>query len=101
VGCGSQWDNKQTAPVGSFDPNPFSLHDTAGNLWEWVQDCYHENYHGAPDDGSVWEESNCNEREIRGGSWNDKPENMRSASRYGNPPDDRSDYLGFRLAQDL
>jgi formylglycine-generating enzyme required for sulfatase activity len=43
-GCGSEWDNKQTAPVGSFKPNPFGLYDTAGNVDEWVQDCWHENY---------------------------------------------------------
>ena len=54
-GRGSQWDGKQTAPVGSFQPNPFDLYDTAGNVWEWVQDCWHENYEGAPKDGTAWE----------------------------------------------
>jgi formylglycine-generating enzyme required for sulfatase activity len=56
-GCGSQWDYKQTAPVGSFAPNPWGLYDTAGNVWEWVQDCWHKNYEGAPEDGSkAWKE---------------------------------------------
>ena len=53
-GCGSQWDNKQTAPVGSFAPNGFGLFDMVGNVWEWVEDCYNDNYNGAPTDGSAW-----------------------------------------------
>ena len=54
VFCGSQWDNKQTAPVGSFAPNQFGLYDMLGNVWEWVEDCGHNNYNGAPEDGSAW-----------------------------------------------
>ena len=56
AGCGSQWDNKVTAPVGSFPPNPFGLYDTTGNVWEWVEDCDHDDYKGAPTDGSGLEE---------------------------------------------
>src|SRR5262245_26537709 len=52
-GCGSNWDNKQTAPVGSFKPNAFGLYDMAGNVWEWVEDVWHNNYEGAPTDGSA------------------------------------------------
>jgi hypothetical protein len=48
AGLGSQWDGKQTAPVGSFKPNAFGLYDMAGTLWQWVQDCYHDDYKGAP-----------------------------------------------------
>jgi formylglycine-generating enzyme required for sulfatase activity len=104
-GCGSQWDGKQTAPVGSFKPNPWRLHDTAGNVYEWVQDCWHKNYAGAPEDGSkVWEtegSGDCNLRVIRGGSWNDWPRLVRSATRGGHVPGLRANTLGFRLAQDL
>ena len=53
-GCGSKWDNKQPAPVGSFDPNGFGLYDVVGNVGAWTQDCVHNNYNGAPTDGSAW-----------------------------------------------
>jgi formylglycine-generating enzyme required for sulfatase activity len=54
-GCGSQWDNRQTSPVESFKPNAFGLYDMAGNVWQWVEDCRHEDYNnGAPIDGSAW-----------------------------------------------
>ena len=102
-GCGSQWDSKQTAPVGSFKPNAFGLHDTAGNVWEWVEDCRHDEYKGAPTDGGAWlEESGgqCDQRVIRGGSWDSKPEYLRSATRLGTIADDRDNLIGFRLAQD-
>ena len=46
-GCGSQWDNEQTSPAGSFAANAFGLYDMAGNVWQWVQDCYHGNYMSA------------------------------------------------------
>jgi formylglycine-generating enzyme required for sulfatase activity len=91
----------QIAPVGSFDPNPWGLYDMLGNVWEWVQDCYHNNYEGAPADGSAWEKEGCALRVIRGGSWYTRPWNVRSASRYRFVPDYRSNSLGFRLAQDL
>jgi formylglycine-generating enzyme required for sulfatase activity len=105
VGCGSQWDGKQTAPAGSFKPNPWGLHDTAGNVWEWVQDCQHENYAAAPEDGSkAWEAEgggDCNLRVFRSSSWLNRPRNVRSARRLRNEPDYRLHNLSFRLAQDL
>jgi formylglycine-generating enzyme required for sulfatase activity len=99
--CGSQWDDKQTAPVGSFLPNAFGLHDMLGNAWEWVADCYHDSYDGAPTDGSAWTAGDCNQRVIRGGSWGDPPQILRSAYRLRGPVGNRYDGLGFRVARTL
>ncbi len=99
-GCGSQWDNKQTAPVGSFDANPFGLYDTSGNVWEWTEDHWHDNYEGAPADGSAWMEGKGGDeakRVVRGGSWVDSPVRARSAYRYWYLPHLRLYYLGFRV----
>lgn len=103
-GCGSQWDNQQTAPVGSFKANAFGLYDTAGNVWEWVQDCWHDNYSGAPADGSVWlkrDGSDCNRRIVRGGSCVNESQGLRSIIRLGFKPDDAYDIFGFRIAKDF
>jgi formylglycine-generating enzyme required for sulfatase activity len=103
-GCGSQWDNKQTSPVGSFKQNPFGLYDTAGNVWEWVEDCRHKNYDGAPTDRSVWGPENggdCGRRVRRGGSWFHGPVTLRASNRGSGSADVRRDYNGFRLAQDV
>ena len=99
-GCGSQWDKKQTAPVGSFKPNPFGLNDMAGNVWEWVEDCWHANYNDAPADGSAWKEAgggNCALRVWRGGSWFDRPGSLRSSYRSTNNAGRRFTNVGFRL----
>ncbi len=99
-GCGSEWDNKSTAPVGQFKPNSFGLHDTHGNVWEWVQDGNHDNYHAAPTDGSAWESGGDEKRRVlRGGSWYIIPANLRSALRFRLSPDLRDGGIGFRLAR--
>ncbi|MGZ0019371.1 SUMF1/EgtB/PvdO family nonheme iron enzyme [Nitrosomonas sp. wSCUT-2] len=103
-GCGSQWDGKQTAPAGSFKANAFGLHDTTGNVWEWTQDCWHDNYNKAPSDGSAWLEKDggdCSRRVVRGGSWYDIPQDVRSAFRNWDDADEADGDLGFRIARDF
>ena len=94
-GCGSPWDARQTAPVGSFSPNVFGLYDVHGNVWEWVEDCRNDSYVGAPSDGSAWESGDCARRGIRGGSWQRDtiPRYLRSANRGAHPSGERS-FLG-------
>jgi formylglycine-generating enzyme required for sulfatase activity len=100
-GCGSQWDAKQTSPVGSFAANQFGLYDMAGNVLQWVQDCYRGNYDGAPTDGSAWTGGNCSNRVVRGGSWDNLPRVLRSAGRVGITSGDRDVDLGFRVGRTL
>ena len=100
-GCGSQWDNEQTSPVGSFAPNPFGLYDMAGNVLQWVEDCYHENYARAPIDGSAWITNKCDNRVMRGGSWFNNTYYLRSSQRYGVPPNYHANNGGFRVAKTL
>jgi formylglycine-generating enzyme required for sulfatase activity len=95
----SPWGGKQTSPVGSFQPNPFGLYDTAGNVWEWVEDCWHENYNGAPTDGSAWLAANDGRRVIRGGAWNYRPDYLRAS--YRSNTINGGFNIGVRLAQDL
>jgi formylglycine-generating enzyme required for sulfatase activity len=100
--CGSGWDSRRAAPVGSFAPNQFGLYDMHGNVWEWVEDCWHTNYEGAPEDGSAWiAQGDCNNRVIRGGSWQAYPVGLRSALRFWLSSDDHGLDLGFRVARTL
>ena len=100
--CGSPWDDKETAPVGLFAPNAFGLHDMLGNVWEWVEDCYHASYDGAPKNGSAWTDGDCKERVSRGGSWGDLPQVLlRSAFRLRSPTVTRYEGLGFRVGRTL
>lgn len=98
-GCESRWGGKQTAPVGSFSPNPFGLHDMLGNVLEWTQDCWNESYAGAPTDGSAWEKSDCFRRVVRGGAWDNKPRYLRAAYRGGVMTRVPVNSLGFRVAR--
>ncbi len=94
-----------TAPVGSFGANAFGVHDMHGSVLEWVEDCLHGNYNGAPTDGSAWLErdgGNCGARVLRGGSWSyDLAGFLRAADRGGSYRVNRDSDVGFRLAQDL
>jgi formylglycine-generating enzyme required for sulfatase activity len=85
-GCGSEWDNKKTAPVGSFKPNAFGLYDTMGNVWQWTDSCWNDN---------------CARRLFFGGSWNHRPEDMRVTTRNWFDTSKRMRYLGFRVAMTL
>lgn len=73
--------NAGTRPVGSLAPNPWGLHDIYGNVWEWVQECWHPDYNGAPADSRVWGGGDCSQRTVRGGAWNNRPERLGSAQR--------------------
>lgn len=100
-GCGSSWDAKQSAPVGSFAPNPFGLYDTSGNVWSWTQDCWNVSYVGLPADGSAATQGDCDQRTIRGGSWGHDTKALQVTDRHAIQVDIRDFYLGFRLARTL
>lgn len=85
-GCGSEWDNRKTAPVGSFKPNAFGLYDMMGNVWQWTDTCW---------------QGNCVKRVYCGGSWNHRPQDMRATTRNWFDTAKRMRYLGFRLAMTL
>ena len=111
--CGSGWDGRQTAPVGSFTANPYGLHDMHGNVSEWVEDCWHDSYAGAPDDGSAWKEgawtlkgtghkmAHCAEPVTRGGSYPADAKYLLAASRYRWFHSLRVKNLGFRVARTI
>jgi formylglycine-generating enzyme required for sulfatase activity len=89
---------EKTTPVGTFPPNGFGLYDMHGNVWEWCADYWHENYDGAPTDGSAWlSDKKDAKRLLRGGSWVNFPRNCRSAVRINFTREVRIDYVGFRV----
>jgi formylglycine-generating enzyme required for sulfatase activity len=87
--------------VGSKKANPFGLNDMHGNVWEWVEDCYVDNYNRAPNDGSPNTSDRCSSRILRGGAWFGNRDLLRSAQRYWNGADGRLDIIGFRVARVL
>lgn len=90
-----------TAPVGSFAPNAFGLHDVSGNVWTWTQDCANVSYDGAPIDGSAWMSGDCKSRVIRGGAWSSWPRYLRPSARDDDPLDTRDHRTGLRVARSL
>lgn len=96
-GCGNIISTRSTAPVKSFPKNGFDIYDMHGNVDEWVLDCWHGNYRGAPNNGSVWSSAECAKHVIRGGSLIDEPINLRSSARFKHDPNIRLPHIGFRL----
>ena len=100
-GSTGEW-RKSTVPAGSFAANPWGLFNVHGNVWEWCEDVWHDNYNGAPPEGSAWLQGGDNRRRVvRGGSWDNYPQVLRSANRNGDTAGDRDSSLGFRLARTL
>ncbi len=89
------------APVARFEPNGFGLYDLGSNVSEWTEDCWHQNFLRAPEDGSAWVNRGCTKRVVRGGSWGSEPDQARSAYRLGVAADTGSARVGFRVAREL
>jgi formylglycine-generating enzyme required for sulfatase activity len=100
-GCGEPYDPRQPVNVGSFPANPLGLYDLTGGVAQWVDDCWHPNYQGAPSDGSAWSDPNCREHVLRGGSWRSDASYVRSASRGYYDSGVRYPAHGFRVARSL
>ena len=101
-GCGGPWDGRQPAPAGSFAANGFGLSDMHGSMWEWVEDCWHPGYAGAPSGGEAWlTDCSLGSRVLRGGGWIGIPGDVRAAIRSTGPTDTREPFLGARMARDL
>jgi formylglycine-generating enzyme required for sulfatase activity len=97
----------QSVPVDRYQPNPWGIYQLHGNLWEWVEDCWNEDYQGAPTDGSAWKRGDCNKRVLRGGSHAGQAFDLRSARRErGEAPSGDSNVggasdWGLRVARTL
>lgn len=98
-GCSDPYDPRQPLRVGSFSPNPFGLYDMGGGADQWVADCWHKNYQGAPADGSPWMGGDCSSHVLRGGSWKNDPNYVRAASRNQYDTSVRYPTHGFRIAR--
>ena len=99
--CGTQLNPQRPVAVKTFAANPLGLYDTAGNVAEWVSDCYASNYADAPLDGSAVVTSGCIERVVRGGGYRSPSESMRATRRERRPADTREAAIGFRLVREL
>jgi formylglycine-generating enzyme required for sulfatase activity len=96
--CGARVGAGSRVPVGSHPSNAFGLYDLHGNVCEWVEDSWHANYIGAPDEGRAWVEPEDSRRLVRGGAWDYLPRLLRSAWRDWHLADQRTDNIGFRVA---
>jgi formylglycine-generating enzyme required for sulfatase activity/class 3 adenylate cyclase len=100
-GCNEPYNTSQPLLVGSFKPNPFGLYDMGGNVDQWVADCWHKNYQGAPSDGSAWDDNNCLSHVIRSGSWKNDPSYVRPSNRDHYDTSVRYPTHGLRVAHSL
>ena len=99
--CGPPWNADRPANAGSFAANPYGLYDTSGSVWEWVADCWHNNFKDAPADGRAWDEPDCRVRVIRGGSWREGTAYMVTSTRFRYDAGVRQAQNGFRVARSL
>ena len=99
VGWHEDNSGRKPHPVGQKQANELGVYDMAGNVWEWVEDCWNESYWGAPTDGSAWGRGDCSRGVLRGGSCYNIPRNLRSANRIRYTADDWSSNNGFRIAR--
>ncbi len=97
--CGEPFQADMPVTAASFAPNRWGLYGTAGGVAQWVSDCWHESYDGAPSDGSSWDTADCSEHVLRGGSWMDDAGRLRAASRGHYGGDLRYPAHGFRIAR--
>ncbi len=99
--CDGSWDSVLMHPVGQKKPNPWGLYDMYGNVWEWCQDRWHDDYDGAPSDRSAWENGSSSLRVVRGGGWRYYSGSCRSALRYNDGPGPRRYSIGFRVLMEI
>lgn len=92
--CGNE---RKTLPVMSYPKNAYGVYDLQGNVWEWTQDCWNDNYNGATNNGQAWLSGQCEARVLRGGSWLNNVEVLRASARKGKIKSNRSNDTGFRL----
>lgn len=100
-GCNSGLDPRRPTKTGYFEPNQFGVHDTAGNVAEWVKDCWHKDYHGAPSDNEVWEGGDCKYRIVRGGAYSSPQQSLRTTKRDKLTSSNSYDHVGIRVARKL